>query len=244
MKTQTASTIQLSLTSDPFARVKKKLLDDPSISFTAKGIMAYLLGKKDGWKLRVFDLVNHSNQGECAIRTAIRELRKAGYIKFERIKENGRLVDSVWTISDSPLFSPRCGFPHVETPHGENHPLNKNEPTKKDSTKNGCLKETAVSPPRVLKPEIGAVWKPDDRTKAQMLAVLPVPRHYPSQSEFDAWVEENAPDVAEYRGDLYSELCDRKWRDWDGRANKWRPIRDWRKYVSALDEAIIAAKHS
>jgi hypothetical protein len=42
-----------------------------------------------------------------------------------------------------------------------------------------------------------------------------------------------------HRQDLYRELCERKWRHWDKRLLKWQPIRDWKKYVTALDEKIF-----
>jgi hypothetical protein len=45
--------------------------------------------------------------------------------------------------------------------------------------------------------------------------------------------------VQTYRTDLYRELCGHKWRDWNKRTQKWELIRDWRKYVAALDEKIF-----
>jgi hypothetical protein len=74
-----SSIIITSKTADPFARVTKALLNDPNLSWQAKGIMAYLIGKPKNWKLRVKDLANRAKNGETSIRSALKELRTQGY---------------------------------------------------------------------------------------------------------------------------------------------------------------------
>lgn len=240
MKT-TTGTILLSLDHDPYSRVKKKLLKDASISFTAKGIMAYLVGQRDGWRLRVADLVKQSTEKERAIRTALNELRAAGYVKYEPPKEIGAY--GTWTIADSPMFSRHCCFSNGGDSHGENSHLSNNEISKKDVSKS---KESEVTPSEsrciLSNQKIEAQWKPDPRSKQEQLDSLQMPANYPDQREFDDWLEINTPGVANYRPDLYQQLCAAKWHKWNERANKWCRIRNWKAYVSALDTVIEDAR--
>ena len=67
---------------NPFAQIDKAPLEDPKLSFKAKGILAYLLSKPDDWKLQVADLENHSNDGERSIYSGIKELRQNGYCQI------------------------------------------------------------------------------------------------------------------------------------------------------------------
>lgn len=89
------------------------------------------------------------------------------------------------------------------------------------------------------KPSVSAVWKPDMRAAREKLAALQPPRDFPSECEFDEHLDSAGLYlVPTYRSDLYRELCARKWRHLNKRTQKWDPIRDWRKYVAALDEKI------
>lgn len=94
-------------TPDPFARVSKTILDDDRISWRAKGIAAYLVGKPDGWKLRVTDLVKHGTDGKHAIRAALNELREFGYAEYTQSHVDGRLQEGHWEVSDKPIYPPR-----------------------------------------------------------------------------------------------------------------------------------------
>ena len=105
---------------DPFSRIPKTILDDPELSWKAKGILAYLLGKPTGWKVRVKDICNKSTDGESSVRAGLNELRDKGYAKLEETRdERRRIVEWTWKIADSPVFreivknpnvSPDCGF--------------------------------------------------------------------------------------------------------------------------------------
>jgi hypothetical protein len=87
--------------------------------------------------------------------------------------------------------------------------------------------------------KIPAVWKPDERSREEQLDALKPPRDFPSQREFEDFLaSEFLFFVADYRPDLYRELCLRKWRNWNEQLNRWTPIRDWKKYVAALDAKI------
>lgn len=154
-------------TAEPFAIVCKRILDDPRLSWRAKGIVAYLIGKPDGWKLRVSDLVKHGTDGKHAIRAALNELRDYGYAQFTRHRQGGVISEGEWEISDSPVFTPRSKNQDVEPPrsdfqeegnqeegnqHLSNNDSNKIDHNKKEElsaskTQNKTLKTSPPQPP-------------------------------------------------------------------------------------------------
>ena len=92
--------------------------------------------------------------------------------------------------------------------------------------------------------KVPAVWKPDVRGREEKLAALVPPRQFPSEREFDDFLDsEYLFGIGEHRPGLYRDLCLHKWRDWDDRLNKWTLIRSWKKYVAALDEKILASSN-
>jgi hypothetical protein len=145
------SIIRISKSEDPFARVPKIMLSDARLSWKAKGILSYLLGKPDNWEVRTTDLVNHSPDGITVVYTALKELRKLGYAKFCVVRKDGKIRTQFWNIYDRSATpagassKPDLGFlspenPSPENPSPENLSLSKKEgkeergKTKKEST--------------------------------------------------------------------------------------------------------------
>lgn len=133
---------------DPFSRVSKTILNDPRISWAAKGIAAYMVGKPDGWKMRITDLVNHGCDGKHLIRAAINELRRFGYARYVQPRVAGRLGEGIWEITDKPIFEslpenqnaeplPENQEPARQEPEGQHH-------SKNDSNENDSSKKEAV----------------------------------------------------------------------------------------------------
>lgn len=105
-----------------FAAVPKEALSDKRLSFKAKGIFSYLMGKPDGWVAQVADLMNQSTDGRDSVYTGIKELRMNGYAKLERITEAGKVKKWALHVFDIP----DTGFPDVEKPDLEKPHLSKN----------------------------------------------------------------------------------------------------------------------
>jgi hypothetical protein len=225
---------------DPFARIPHEILSDTRLSWKAKGVICYLLGKPYTWKVRRADLINQSTDGDCSVRAALKELREVGYVNLECIKgENGKVQEWRWIVSDtcnppalknqkSSPSKPDVGFPHVGNP-----PLSKKECSKKESKE---TKETSAAPDGL---SFEPVWKPSKKSKEQQLGDLPAPKghQFPSQEEFDAFLLFECSELlGAHRPDLYRDLCRHKWHHWRAKANHWVPIYDWKKYVSSLGE--------
>ncbi|MFD2867580.1 DnaD domain protein [Kurthia populi] len=76
-----------------FTQVDNEIVNNSALSFQAKGMLLYLLSKKDGWKFYEDDLVNRSSNGKTSVRSIIKELLDVGYlIRGERFRdEKGHL---------------------------------------------------------------------------------------------------------------------------------------------------------
>jgi DnaD/phage-associated family protein len=80
----------------PYVITDRRPVDNPKLSYKAKGILTYLLSRPDGWEVNVPDLVNHSTDGAASIRTGLKELRDAGHIHYNVQREGGYI--KCWVI--------------------------------------------------------------------------------------------------------------------------------------------------
>lgn len=92
----------------PYAQIANALLEDPRLSWKAKGILSYLLSKSSDWDVRTADLVNRSTNGIEAIYSALKELRALGYASLEVVRKDGKIHSKDWVVREHPLD---LGFP-------------------------------------------------------------------------------------------------------------------------------------
>lgn len=90
----------------PYVTIDKTIFNDARLSYAAKGVHGYLLGKPDDWKVRVKDIAAHATDGTHAVTTALNELRRYGYARLVRHRDHlGRVIECVWTIYETPATS-------------------------------------------------------------------------------------------------------------------------------------------
>jgi hypothetical protein len=82
-----------------FAQVKNEVLNDPKLSWKAKGIFAYIYSKPDDWDFSVERAANDSTDGPKATRSGVKELEKAGYLT--RRKLGDRRME--WFVTYKPV---------------------------------------------------------------------------------------------------------------------------------------------
>lgn len=68
--------------------IANKAIEDGRLSLKALGLLVYLLSKPDHWQARVSELARSHNDGEYAIKHAMGELEKAGYLTKKRVGES------------------------------------------------------------------------------------------------------------------------------------------------------------
>jgi len=102
----------------PFAMIDARALNDPRISWKAKGLHAYLMSKPKDWHVIFADLVKHATDRAYSVRTALNELLGLGYAKLQPLKdERGLFCGSCWTVYEWPeqflAQSGDDGFPNL-----------------------------------------------------------------------------------------------------------------------------------
>lgn len=86
-----------------FTAIDNTPLQDSSVSFKARGMLAYLLSKPDTWEVSIEDLMNNSpKEGKDSIRAGMKELATIGcaVLRKTRDAETKRMVGERWFVSD------------------------------------------------------------------------------------------------------------------------------------------------
>lgn len=86
-----------------FVQVPSTTIRDKSLSFRARGLLAYLLDMPDGWDVRSEMLAREGKEGRDAIRSALRELAEHGYYRLERRQTRGGTWAMGTAISETPV---------------------------------------------------------------------------------------------------------------------------------------------
>ena len=126
-----------------FSIIDNDLIDNSSLSFKARGLLIYMLSKPDDWKFYTTELAKHSSkEGIAAIRTALEEIEKAGYlIRQKKRKNNGKFDGTDWELVDIPTFSPQVDYPHADKPRSDNPTSDNRTLLRTNTTKNSLNQE-------------------------------------------------------------------------------------------------------
>ena len=148
----------------PYIVVSKATLDDPNLSWAAKGLWTYLIGKPDDWKIQVTQLAKiyeKKGGGEKAIYALLKELIQEGYC--QRIQENGehgKFQKITYVLYEFKNLLPLPLQRHaVERQAVKRHLTNKpvlpsNESNKQQQKKVACAPVVVPSSKKTKKPEI------------------------------------------------------------------------------------------
>ena len=136
-----------------FTTVDNTVLNDESVSWKAKGLFTYLWSKPDNWTYSVKEVSKHAKDGRDSTSDGVQELEDHGYLKREQINEKGSFGNSVWTLSEKPIFKKKPKKKESEAPKPDNplpeKPLTGNPSTdlpmtEKSSTENPALLNTDI----------------------------------------------------------------------------------------------------
>jgi hypothetical protein len=101
---------------NPYVMINKTALQDPNISWKAKGLLSYLLSLPDDWQIYESELTNHSRDGRDGTRAAIKELIETGFIHRKRLRDDkGRLKNYEYSVYEVPtqIGKSNVGFPNI-----------------------------------------------------------------------------------------------------------------------------------
>ena len=102
-----------------FYILNKSISEDKNLSWGARGMLVYLLGKPDNWTVSLKQLENETkdsgkHSGRDAVRAIVSELIAVGYLKVEQSRtDSGHFDKSNYTVYENPLTE----NPLTEKPH-------------------------------------------------------------------------------------------------------------------------------
>ena len=89
---------------DNFTVVNNDILQNPGLSWAAKGMLVYLLHLPDEWQINIADLSNRSKNGRDGTASIIKELMNAGYVTRQRsLTESKKFAGYDYTVNDEPV---------------------------------------------------------------------------------------------------------------------------------------------
>ncbi|MFJ9380497.1 hypothetical protein [Streptomyces sp. NPDC101455] len=89
------------MAADQFTQIANGLFRDTRLSYKAKGAFGYVSTHRDGWQVTIADLVRLGPDGREAVRAALVELERHGYLVRERLRSpDGTLGEIVYCITD------------------------------------------------------------------------------------------------------------------------------------------------
>lgn len=106
---------------EKYTVISNYFLEDPNLSGTAKGVLAYILScdrKKNDWILYKQELIKHFSDGKDSINSAFKNLEDNGYLITRREKK-GRKTLLFFSVYEVPKEMYELNF-RTENPHNEN----------------------------------------------------------------------------------------------------------------------------
>lgn len=102
--------------------------NDPRLSWKAVGLLTYMLTRPPNWEFYKGDLVNRHTDGRDGVKSGLKELRAAGYLRTRPNPTGGW----TWWVSDVPIedwsevLDPKAENPPTENPEdGKSAPITK-----------------------------------------------------------------------------------------------------------------------
>ena len=207
-----------------FVALPNDAVEDVRLSYRARGLLAYLLSRPDGWHTDSTRLAAGAKEGRDAVRAALGELEAIGYLLREkyRDRETGRWLSS-WEVVDTPgsVLETRSD-PELETRSGDGL-------QEQDETAGHAQDwKTGVGKP-------GPTNKTDNnnQTPTESGRATRLPSSFPVTAEMRAWADRMVPDlVASGRASReHDNFCD-YWHAAAGRSSRkidW--VATWRRWM-------------
>jgi hypothetical protein len=91
----------------PFVTIDTRPLENPRLSWRAKGLLTYLISRPPDWRVQMSQLEQISADGKTGLRTIMHELRDAGHASIEQVRstDGKHAVGTEWVIYEDPKTS-------------------------------------------------------------------------------------------------------------------------------------------
>lgn len=89
-----------------FVVLPNAAVNDPRLSFRARGLLAYMLARPPGWRYNAERLARETTEGRDAVSVALRELARLGYYRATRIRQPSGTFLMVTEVAATPDLLP------------------------------------------------------------------------------------------------------------------------------------------
>ena len=151
-------------------------LRNKELTLKAKGLLSQMLSLPEDWDYTLAGLSHINREKIDAIREAVRELERAGYIVRSRERDaKGRLRGADYVIYEQPQLPPKPDFPTLENPTLEN-------PTQENPT----LEKPTQENPTQLNKDIPKTNLPTkEKSNTDLSSTHSIPFHSPNPSPLE-----------------------------------------------------------
>lgn len=149
-----------------FYTLDKSISEDPRLSWAARGLLIFLLGKPDHWEVSVKHLINQTkdalgkSSGRDGVRVILKELEAAGYLTADFARSSaGSFNGMAYTVHEIP----RAASPETENPSSGNG---------SPETENPAPAKPAPANPHLVKNELQQLIEEAPRTDIPSLPAV------------------------------------------------------------------------
>lgn len=140
---------------NPYFMMARRVAQNRSLTWEARGLLAYLLSQPDDWSVIVADLQQQC--GRDKVYRILSDLEQAGHLRREQARrDDGTLDATVYRVYEHPQPLPEK--PYTAEPYTANPPLHNTDSTKKKSNKTNAA-NAAGGPPASPKKAAGSSRK-------------------------------------------------------------------------------------
>ncbi len=132
---------------NPYFLFRRDTAQDRSLSWEARGVLAYLLSKPDDWKVQVPDLQQLC--GREKVKSILRELVDKGYLTRKQVQNedgSGQFSGSVYLVYETPVEKPSNLYGEPNSPKPENPSPKKPSSGEPPLTNNRIQKTESTNP--------------------------------------------------------------------------------------------------
>ena len=200
-------------------------LRNSNLSLRAKGLLSQILSLPDGWDYTIAGLAQINKEGKDAVRVAVQELEKAGYIvRRQKMDAGGKFGGNEYIVYEYPHdTAPLSDFPSTVSPAAEK-PLTENPLTENPTQLNKDISSKDIYPP--VSPPEGDCSASDE-----------TPRQKPKNTNRRDRGNKLQPDVLPERFEKFWNFYRSHVPDGVSAGNKQKAIRAWDRI--APDDALV-----
>ncbi len=99
-----------------YTALANEIVNDSRLNLRSLGLFLHMWSKPDNWNFTISNIAKARNVGQDQIKSALQELKKIGYVRYEKLKDGTGiyyLSDTTDTIDRTNIQDPKAENPHL-----------------------------------------------------------------------------------------------------------------------------------